>query len=136
MRGCSLPVGREIMYPAPGTCPVCQHQLYVTRLQCENCTTSIEGHFALSRFAQLEDEQLAFIELFVRMEGKLNRVQQELGIPYTQARARLTEVVEAMGYDADSEDPPLTSEQRSEILGLVSSGEISAEEAMTLLKKG
>lgn len=123
------------MYPTIGTCPVCQHELLVTRLQCHNCATSIEGHFTLSRFAQLDDEQLAFLELFVRMEGKLNRVQQELGIPYTQARARLSEVVEAMGFDTPVEAPPLTSEQRQEILGLVQSGEISAEEAMTLLKK-
>jgi hypothetical protein len=123
------------MYPAIGTCPVCQHELFVTRLQCQNCTTSIEGHFTLSRFAQLDDEQLAFLELFIRMEGKLNRVQQELGIPYTQARARLSEVVETMGYDAPNEDPPLTHEQRQEILELVKIGEISAEEAMTLLKR-
>ncbi len=123
------------MYPAIGNCPICQHELSVTRLQCHNCATTIEGHFTLSRFAQLNDEQLAFLELFVRMEGKLNRVQQELGIPYTQARARLSEVVAAMGFDAPNEVPPLGNDQRQEILRLVKSGEISAEEAMTLLKK-
>ena len=124
------------MYPAPGSCPICQTELKVTHLHCDACDTTLQGHFQLNRFSHLSAEQLAFVELFVRVEGKLNRVGQELDLSYQAVRSKLTEVIESMGYAVG--EPVITeisAEQRHEILELVSKGELSAEEAMTLLKR-
>ena len=122
------------MHAAPGICPICTHDLEVTRLHCQRCGTTIEGRFVLNQFAQLSEEQLAFVALFVQLEGKLNRVGQELDLSYTAVRARLNEVVAAFGSNAES-PPPKTSIKRMEILAMVQSGAISAETAAELLRK-
>ncbi len=74
------------MYVTPSLCPVCGEKLAVTRLNCPNCDTSIEGRFQPSRLAQLGTEHRAFVELFVRCEGKLNWVAQELKLSYPTVR--------------------------------------------------
>ncbi len=125
------------MYPVLGSCPICSSELEVTHLHCQTCDTVVQGHFQLNRFSKLNVDQLAFVELFVRNEGKLNRVGQELDLSYSAVRARLSEVIEALGYavDAEQPQPPMTAEQRQEVLTMVSAGQISAEEAVALLKQ-
>ena len=66
------------MYAAPTRCPVCRSELTVTRLHCPACDTSIEGQFTGGPFAHLTAEHLDFIVTFVRCEGKINRMEQEL----------------------------------------------------------
>mgnify|MGYP002682749966 CR=1 FL=1 len=87
------------MFPVIGKCPVCGETMTVTRLHCRTCDSALEGQFSLGRFYRLSPQQLAFIETFIRCEGKLTRVQEELNISYPTARARLTEVIRALGYD-------------------------------------
>jgi hypothetical protein len=122
------------MYPVIGKCPVCGDHLHVTRLHCRNCDSSLEGQFTLGRFYRLPADQLAFIETFIRCEGKLTRVQDDLGISYPTARARLTEVIRALGYQVREEPAPISSEERQEILQRLATGELSSEEAVELLK--
>jgi hypothetical protein len=122
------------MYPVLGTCPVCGEPMIVTRLYCRSCDSTLEGHFTLGRFYQLNAEQMAFIETFIRCEGKLTRVQEELGISYPTARARLTEAIRALGYEVEEEPSELSSEERTQILEQLASGEISYDQALTLLQ--
>ena len=119
-----------------GQCPICQDNLHVTRLNCRNCDTSIEGHFALGRLYHLSAEQLAFIEIFIRCEGKINRVESEIGLSYPAVRARLTEVIQAMGYEVGTPAAPegVSETTRRQILSDLDSGQITAEEALALLK--
>ena len=119
-----------------GQCPICQDNLHVTRLQCRNCDTTIEGHFALGRLYHLSAEQLAFIETFIRCEGKINRVESEIGLSYPAVRARLTEVIQAMGYEVGTPTTPqgISEETRRQILADLDEGQITAEEALALLK--
>ncbi len=121
------------MNPVIGQCPICQDELHVTRLQCGNCATTIEGHFALSSFQRLSAEQLRFVEMFIRNEGKLNRVEQEMGLSYPAVRARLSEVIESMGYEVD-DSPPVSEETRREVLSDLNSGTLTAEEALQILR--
>ena len=125
-------------YPVPGRCPVCGQSLYVTKLACSHCGTSVEGVFELPRLARLSPEHQQFIELFIRSEGKLNRVQEFLGISYPTARAQLHEVIRALGYEpsgADENRPhPATPERRRQILADLDAGKISSDEAIRLLK--
>ena len=128
------------MYPMPGQCPVCGDALSVTRLHCRHCDTAIEGHFSLGRLAQLNAEQIHFVETFIRSEGTLKRVEKELGISYPTVRSRLKEVIRAMGFevvsDYDGENTSLTEQERHEILDQLYRGELSSEEALSLLKQG
>ena len=122
------------MYPVIGKCPVCGETLTVTRLHCRNCDSALEGQFILGRFYQLAPQQLAFIETFIRCEGKLTRVQEELGMSYPTARARLTDVIRALGYEVREEAEPVSVEERKTVLERLAAGQISSEEAVGLLK--
>ena len=122
------------MYPVIGKCPVCGDTLSVARLHCRSCDSALEGQFSLGRFYQLTPEQLAFVETFIRCEGKLTRVQEELGMSYPTARARLTEAIRALGYDIPEPKPEISLEERREILEQLARGEISSTEAVTLLQ--
>ena len=122
------------MYPVIGKCPVCGDTMAVSRLHCRSCDSALEGQFSLGRFYQLSPQQLAFVETFIRCEGKLTRVQDELSMSYPTARARLTDVIRALGYEVREEAEPVSVEERKAILERLASGEISSENAVELLK--
>ena len=122
------------MYQVPTACPVCHDELIVTRLACRNCGTALEGRFSLERIFQLTPEQLHFVEVFLRSEGKLNRVQDELGLSYPTVRSRLEEVIQALGYEVTGKDEGIDEEQRQDILRKLAAKEISSEEALELLQ--
>ena len=121
------------MYPVPTECPVCHDDLLVTRLVCRNCGTALEGRFTMGRLFQLTPEQIHFVEVFLRCEGKLNHVQEELGLSYPTVRSRLTEVISALGYEVGQERES-GEERRQEILDRLARREISSEEAFQLLE--
>ena len=125
------------MHPILGTCPVCGETLAVTRLHCRNCDTNIEGHFSIGAFDRLSPEHLAFAETFIRCEGKLNRVETELGLSYPTLRARLNELRRAMGFEVAQEEVApagITDEERRQILDDLAAGRLKSEEAIKLLQ--
>ena len=122
------------MKTALNKCPVCDGELAVTRLHCDTCDTSIEGRFANSAFAGLTAEQLDFVETFVRCEGKMNRMADELVLSYPTVRNRLHDIIRSLGYEPGKEEPSdIPDEKRISILEQLDSGAISAEDAMRLL---
>lgn len=125
------------MNPVIGQCPICGSNLHVTRLNCRNCDTTIDGHFTLGRLYQLSPEQLEFVEIFLKCEGKINRVEQEIGLSYPAVRARLTDVIRALGYEVGDSSPSqrtVPEEVRRDILKELQSGNLSAEEALQMLR--
>ena len=128
------------MYLTPSKCPVCGDTLAITRLNCPSCDTSIEGRFQFSRLERLTPEQLGFVELFVRCEGKLNWAAQELKISYPTVRGRLDEVIHAMGYEVreapPAEEKQQAADQRLAILDDLAGGRISPTEAIRHLREG
>jgi hypothetical protein len=82
----------------------------------------------------LNAEQFAFVETFIRCEGKLNRVEKEVGLSYPTLRARLSEVIIAMGYPVGPEPALISDEERHRVLDDLASGKISSEDAMKLLE--
>jgi len=121
------------MYSVPGKCPVCGEDFTVTRLHCRSCDSLMEGRFSLGRFYQLDPEQLRFVETFIRCEGKLNKVQEELGLSYPTVRSRLQDVIRTLGYEV-REEPSMPPEQRKTILDDLAQGRIASEEAIHLLQ--
>ncbi len=127
------------MQSLPAQCPFCGGELLVTRAVCRRCDTAFEGRFRpqVTRFAELTPEQLAFVETFIRCEGKLNRVGEELGMSYPTARNRLREVIRALGYEPEAAaEPPVDETLRRKVLDDLEVGRISPEEALRLLEEG
>ena len=123
------------MHSAPTLCPICQSELTVARLHCSSCDTSIEGQFAAGHFANLTPEQMQFIFTFVRCEGKINRMEQELGVSYPTIRNRLHEVIRALGFEPGKEESTeIGDEKRRTILEDLDAGRISADAAMRILR--
>ena len=126
------------MRPAPTICPICQSELEVVRLHCSSCDTSLEGHFAMGQFSNLTPEQLEFIFTFVRCEGKINRMEQELDLSYPTIRNRLHEVIRALGYEPGRDEPVeavvMTQDDRNKILEDLQAGKITADQAMHILR--
>lgn len=82
-------------------CPVCGNNLTITRYYCSQCDTTIEGHFTgtVGAFAQLSPEQLNFVLTFIRCEGRLNRMEEELKLSYPTLRNRLVEIIKPSGLN-------------------------------------
>lgn len=139
------------MNTLPVQCPFCSGELYATRLYCSNCDTLIEGRFVGGAASSLTAEQQRFIAsfvtplkpdhltllgLFIRCEGKINRMSDEMGVSYPTVRNRLDEVIRALGYEPDAEEPGALSEsKRQKVLADLEAGQISAEEAMRKLQE-
>ncbi len=127
-------------YPVISECPVCHHDLVVTRLQCTNCETELAGQFTLSKFNYLDTEKLYFIEIFVKNRGNIKMIEKEMGFSYPTIKKMLDEVIEELGYSAkDNAEVEVKEEYkgptRKEILDKIDNGEISVEEATKLLGK-
>ena len=125
------------MNPAPTKCLLCGGEVTITRIYCRECDTTIEGHFTSGGpFARLKPEQLAFIEMFVRNEGRIKRLEEELGLSYPTIRKQLHDVIRAMGYEPGGEEASgMSEEQRQAILEDLDQGRIGYEDAMRLLRE-
>src|SRR5579864_9831156 len=84
-------------------CPVCEGTLNVAALQCGRCKTRLEGAFDTCRFCRLPPDHLAFVELFLRCEGNLSRVEKELNLSYPTVRNRLQSALTALGLAGESD---------------------------------
>lgn len=123
------------MHPIPHECPVCHGELIVSRMVCRECETAIEGRFETGVFSRLNEEQLHFVEAFVRNEGKITRMEEEFSLSYPTIRSRLHEVIRALGYEPGKDSAVvLTEEERRKILEDLDSGKITSEEAMRMLE--
>ncbi len=121
-------------YPPPGRCPVCGGELAVTRLDCANCETRIEGRFDGGRLGRLDRDQLAFVEVFLRNRGIIKDVEVDLGLSYPTIRSRLDEVVRALGYAGEERRPARGAaasrrERRRQILQELRDRTIAPDEA-------
>lgn len=114
-----------------GKCPVCGKELEITRLSCNNCSTTIEGRFSPCKFCKLSDEQKNFLEAFIRNRGNIKEIEKDLGISYPTVRNKLEDVIQTLGYSPKYTEPKVN---KKEILEQLSKGEISSEEAIKLLQ--
>lgn len=125
------------MHSLPSQCPICGGEVIVTRINCQNCDTSIEGRFSSRSFSQLTPKQMDFVETFVRVEGKITRMEKELNLSYPTIRKLLHDVIRALGYEPGEEEElaELSEEERQQILNDLDSGDISLEDALKKLKE-
>lgn len=125
------------------TCPVCQHELSVTRLHCRECGTTLEGDFSVGRFGRLSRDQLALLESFLRSRGNLREMERELRLSYPTVRGRVDALVRSLGlggaetvadYAATPRAAGADTAARRAILERLARREIGAEEAAAALR--
>ncbi|MBW8350676.1 DUF2089 domain-containing protein [Bacillus sp. IITD106] len=116
-------------YPIITNCPVCSEALKITKLQCTHCHTTIENEFELSKLASLTQEQLFFVEIFLKTRGNIKEVEKELGVSYPTVRGKLNEIVSALGY---AEKKNEVDERK--VISMLEKGEISPDEALKIIK--
>ena len=118
-------------------CPTCGGELTISGLQCHACHTRIESQYSTCPFCRLSQQDLDFIEIFVKNRGNIKELERELGISYPTVRNRLNAVIAELGYEVRGDAPTSdeSSEKRREILKQLDEGEISAEEAAELIKQ-
>jgi hypothetical protein len=128
------------MRPLILKCPSCNRDLTAARLACPSCAISIDGEFAFPALLRLNRAQLDFVEVFLKNRGVIREVERELGVSYPTVRARLDEVIEALGFNPegapaasdDNGDEPATATRRA-VLEQLRAGKISPEEALRSL---
>ncbi len=112
---------------------------------------SIEAAFELPPILRLSQAQLDFVEVFIKNRGVIRDVERELGVSYPTVRAKLDEVVAALGFQArnaaqavnaaDDEsaesigpEPAGESASRRTVLDDLRQGRISPEDALRALR--
>jgi hypothetical protein len=146
------------MIQLPERCPFCSATITtIKQYTCTSCGTTFDGHFTLPEvphpLTRLSGAQLDFMLAFVRCEGRLNRLEAELGVSYPTVRHRLNEVITALGGEPPLEvepavpspvtepsptppagEPGSGPRSRKQILDDLAAGKLSPEEAMKLLR--
>ena len=120
----------------PTQCPVTGEPMVITELQNESWTVTIRGKFAPPMASRLDAEQQQLLESFLRARGTLSTLERELGLSYPTIRARVDDLIESLGLTPfkESRRAKRDDERRTEILDALERGEISPEEAKTILK--
>lgn len=130
-------------YKMPHRCPVCDHEMKISKLTCTYCPTKIEGEFSSCKFCRLPAEQLIFMEAFIKCRGNIKEVEKELGISYPTVRNRLDSVIEVLGYGEAQDSVPANDKgstheeslRRQGILEALERGEITAQEATLQMRQ-
>jgi hypothetical protein len=112
--------------------PASGGEMIVTRLECPQSGIVIEGEFGLGWLALLTPDQIDFVGQLLRNRGNVQKLATELGVSYNTARARMDEIVRALGAPAEEEEEE--RKERSEVLDRLKAGEIAYEEALELLR--
>jgi hypothetical protein len=129
------------MHPVIGRCPICQHELAVTKLHCRSCGSTIEGNFHLGPLQRLSRDQIRFVEALIRSRGSLKDVGAELNMSYPTVNSRLNDILIALGHgdrvktaEPAEGNPGVSQERRREILTQVREGNLTAAQAEEQLR--
>ena len=127
------------MRPIILKCPSCDGNLTVARLRCSECAISIDGEFALPALLKLSGAQIDFVEVFIKNRGVIRDVERELGVSYPTVRARLDEVIAALGYSPKSAPDASASDdggsRRRAVLADLKDGKLTPDQALAALNE-
>jgi len=127
------------MRPIILKCPSCDGNLTIARLDCPDCKISIDGEFTPPALLKLTGAQIDFIEVFIKNRGVIREVERELGVSYPTVRARLDDVITALGYSAKSAPEASTADDRGSrrraVLADLKDGKLTPDEALAALNE-
>jgi hypothetical protein len=108
-------------------------------LVCDSCGITVDGPFQLNEFATLAPEDLHFLRIFVRCEGRIREMESALGLSYPTIRSRLTALKTKLQGEAPSAGAPGPAEANEgaiqKILQRLQAGEITFADAMDQIKQ-
>ncbi len=113
-----------------GACPVCNSEFKVSELHCDKCDSTLKGSFELCDFCKLTDEQKYFVKMFLKNRGSIRDMEKELGISYPTVRNKIDEINLALGLS----DGNASKVNVSEVLAKIKSGEMTTDDAVSILK--
>lgn len=122
-------------------CPACQTPLRPKLLVCPACDIKVEGPFQFNEFAALGADDLHFLRIFIRSEGRIRDMESALGLSYPTIRARLTALKKKLAGEAQADGTsegsktPGEEEAVAAILARLNAGEIPFREAMQSIKR-
>lgn len=133
-------------------CPSCHNPLQPKILICAACDIKVEGPFQLNEFATMAPEDLHFLRIFVRCEGRIRDMESALGLSYPTIRARLSALKNKLSGDSEPSAEATETSSRAgatgttnkraaetpdvpAILAKLQAGEIPFDEAMKQIKR-
>jgi len=119
-----------MIHRQPTSCSACGGEMVVRELECPACEITVRGRFETCAFCALSQQQLGLIKIFLKSRGNIKEVEREMGISYPTVRARLEEVVRALGF---APVPEVTKDMKAELLAKLEAGEIDADEFLRRL---
>jgi len=106
--------------------------MVVAELCCSDCKITISGGFDLPLFASLPPEDENFLRVFLTARGNIKEVERQLDISYPTVKNRLDSLLNRLGLGSLQAE---ARRRRLEVLSRLERGEISAQEAIVLLKQ-
>jgi hypothetical protein len=80
-------------------CPRCNDKLIATRLVCKSCDLELNADFNFSKFDYLNNEDIGFVESFLRCQGSFKALQEEKGMSYPAAKKKLLDILDKLGLE-------------------------------------
>jgi hypothetical protein len=111
-------------------CPICKSELRVSELTCSKCRIVLKGDFQGCDFCNLSEEDQDFTKAFLKTHGSIKEVEKELGISYPTVKNRLNQIISKLGLGTKES---LNKEERLEILDRLEKGELTLQQALSLL---
>lgn len=127
------------MHQVIGQCPICANDLFVSKLNCPACGTTLEGRFKLGAWHRLDAGQLHLLESFLQNQGKITWVVEDLGLSYPTVRSRLQGILAVLGLNPRHHSPDdlrqQVRQQRESILNELAAGQLTPDAAAELLQQ-
>ena len=105
--------------------------MVIERVRLADSKIAVEGEFELPLLARLSVEDQIFIMAFIQCHGSIKDMEQMFGISYPTVKNRLNRLADLLKLV----ETPTASLPREDILAMLESGEITAEEAIKRLSK-
>ncbi len=112
-------------------CPLCEKKLKVKSMICEDCEVEFSGKINVKNdfFAGIDPEIAEFIKVFIYTEGSIKHTEKILNCSYPKVKNLLKKAKRELEIDFDREE-----NEKEKILERLDKGEITAKEALELLK--
>jgi hypothetical protein len=103
----------------------------VERVRLTGRDIAIEGAFLPPQLSRLSADDQVFVAAFVRSHGSIKEMEQMFGVSYPTVKARLNRIAAGLEFVDESPAPA-----RSDVIGRLARGEITADEALAALEGG
>ena len=104
--------------------------IVVERVRLGATAIRIEGEFEPPPLAQLSAEDQVFVVAFVRAHGSIKRMEELFGVSYPTIKNRLNRISEQLEFVEIHTGPA-----PSDVLEQLERGEVTAQEALEMLKR-